>query len=66
VPAEEVPKEETPVAYENSPEEELPTAEVYPVEVYDEDPLAEAESKEGTWPISIPISVFTYSPCHTQ
>ncbi|GKU15612.1 hypothetical protein FLAG1_11785 [Fusarium langsethiae] len=53
VPAEEAPTEDAPAAYEASPEEELPTVEACPVEVYDEDPPAEAKPTEAvalrTW-----------------
>jgi hypothetical protein len=62
VPAEEAPAEEAPAAYEGSPEEEPPTAEACPVEVYDEDLPVEVKPAEGTWPRSILVSVFIYSP----
>jgi hypothetical protein len=55
-PVEAVPTEDAPAAYEVSPEEELPTAEACPVEVYDEDPPAEAKPTEGTWPRSILVN----------
>jgi hypothetical protein len=62
VPAEEAPAEEAPTVYEGSPEEEPPTAEVYPVEVYNKDLPVEVKPTEGTWPRSILISIFIYSP----